>query len=241
MKKTLKYIFALFVLLALVASMVYLFIVSYQKDTSNIPKIDESMSTEEEKRNEADLTILAVGDSLTAGYNLPLSDSYPKILERKLLDAGKNVEVINAGVSGETTAGLLDRAQFISEQKPDILIITTGGNDFFRNLPIEKTRENIEKSIQIFKQEIKAENIYLLQIEATANLGLKYRNEFNELYKEIADKEKIGLLPFVVSEVFLDSRKMLPDAIHPNKDGYEFIVDTYIFPEMMRRQGDPSF
>lgn len=232
MKKTLSYIFGL---LVLAAAIVVIFSYGNRQDAGPIPHVDESVSREEEKSNDSALRIVAAGDSLTAGYNLPLSDSYPKILERKLLESGKNVVVINAGISGETTAGLLERAEFISQQKPDLLLISTGGNDFFRNLPIESTRENIERSIEIFKQTIKAENIYLLKIEATANLGLKYRGEFNAIYKEIADKQKINLLPFVVSEVFLDSRKMLPDAIHPNRDGYEFIVDTYIFPEMSKK------
>lgn len=232
MKKTISYILAL---LVLVAATSYLLIDRYGPEARPVTEVNQSAEGDEEEGDDLALKIVAVGDSLTAGYNLPLSDSYPKILERKLLTAGKNVTVVNAGISGETTAGLLDRAKFISEQKPDILLITSGGNDFFRNLPIVRTRENIEKSIQIFKQEIKAENIYLLQIEATANLGLSYRREFNTIYKEIADRERINVLPFVVSEVFLDSDKMLPDAIHPNKDGYELIVDKYIFPALSQK------
>ena len=74
-----------------------------------------------------------------------------------------------------------------------------------------------------------------MQIEATANLGQDYRNEFNAMYKQIADLEKVNLLPFVVQEVFFDQSKMLPDGIHPNKKGYELIVDTYVFPAILEK------
>lgn len=222
MKKTIKIIFVFCVMGVIVG---YLFFIN-NKDNVVDTKSPTDISNVEKNK----FKIIAVGDSLTAGYGLSLSESYPEILKKKLIDAGKNVEVINAGISGETTAGLLERAKFISEQNPDLLLITIGGNDVFRNLPIKNTKQNILETIKIFKQSLKAENIYLLQIEATANQGISYRDEFNGIYKEIADLEDVNLLPFVVKEVFLDQNKMLPDSIHPNKNGYEFIVDNYIFP-----------
>lgn len=233
MKKTISLI-SIFIIMA-GALIYYLFFSNYNKEGGIGPRVDSTADELELKKTDPKFKIIAVGDSLTAGYNLPLSDSYPKILEEKLLKNGKNVEVTNAGVSGETTAGLLERAQLISEQNYDILLITTGGNDAFRNLPIKNTKDNIIKTLQIFKQNIKAENIYLLKIEATANLGLSYRSEFNGMYEEIANVEKVNLLPFVVREVFLDSNKMLPDGIHPNRNGYEYIVDKYIFSEISKK------
>ncbi|NTW22853.1 arylesterase [Candidatus Falkowbacteria bacterium] len=228
MKKTTSIILIAIFIIGLVG---YYFFSGGNKQNSDTTTEVRKTSSEQGGVN-SKFKIIAVGDSLTAGFDLPLDDSYPKILEAKLLESGKDVEVINAGVSGETTAGLLERADFIAKQNPDMLLITTGGNDAFRNLPIKNTRENIQKTLQIFKKNIEPESIYLLQIESTANLGLRYRKEFNEMYKEVASLEEVKLLPFVVKEVFLDSSKMLTDGIHPNRLGYEYIVDNFIFPEV---------
>jgi acyl-CoA thioesterase I len=176
--------------------------------------------------------ILAVGDSLTAGYGLSLSESYPSILAERLVSAGKNVNVINAGVSGETTAGLLERIEFIASQKPDMVLITIGGNDAFRNIPIAYTKENLIKIVSVLKKEVPEDAIYLLQIRTPLNLGLGYSGQFQKMYEEVADTEHIKILPFVEKEVFLDETKMLSDGIHPNKAGYEYIVDTFLFKEI---------
>jgi acyl-CoA thioesterase-1 len=217
------------IICSIIAFFVY---TSFFVNDVNVEKNQQNTTIDTENTN---FKIIAVGDSLTAGYGLPVSDSYPKILEERLISKGKNVEIINTGISGETTAGLLDRAEFISSQKPDMLLITIGGNDAFRNLPLENTKENIQKAIQIFKKNIEAENIYLLQIESPANLGLGYRGKFNNMYTEIAKKEDIQTLPFVVKEVFLNESRMLPDSIHPNRAGYEYIVDNLLFEEIESR------
>ena len=234
MKKTIK-IFSIISLVLLVALGIFFFTNPESAPGTLSKEESQVQETEGSKNTNATVTIVAVGDSLTAGYNLPLADSYPNILEQRLRQAGENVEVINAGISGETTAGLLERAQFVAQQKPDMVLITIGGNDAFRNLPLENTRKNIQQTIKIFKQSVKAENIYLMKIEAPANLGQRYRKEFNALYKEIADVEKVNVVPFVSQEVFFDQSKLLPDGIHPNKKGYEFIVDSYIFPVIFEK------
>ncbi len=232
MKTTISLIL-IFVLLC--GALAYFLLANESKKDSDTSNINSEPSITEETDNNSRIKIIAVGDSLTAGFDLPLVDSYPKILEKKLSESGEKVEVVNAGISGETTAGLLERAEFIVEQKPDLLLITTGGNDAFRNLPIKSTKENIKAALQIFKRNVKADNIYLLQIETTANLGISYREEFNDMYKDIASSEEVNLLPFVVREVFLDPNKMLSDGIHPNQAGYEYIVNEFIFPEISKK------
>ncbi|MDQ3076200.1 MAG: arylesterase [bacterium] len=174
--------------------------------------------------------IVAVGDSLTAGYGLPLAESYPAQLEQKLRADGYSVTVVNAGISGETTAGLLERVDFIKETKPDIILITIGGNDALRSLPIEQTKNNITKIVQSFKEILSAEKIFLMQIRSPLNAGLAYAQKFNTMYEEISKSEKIVLVPFVESKVFLNSSFMSGDGIHPNKEGYAFLVDKYIYP-----------
>lgn len=194
----------------------------------------ENISEIENQKEKNYFKIIAVGDSLTAGYNLALEESYPKILEKKLLAKGKKVEIINAGISGETTAGLLERVEFIKSQEPKMILITTGGNDAFRNLPIENTYQNIEKIIISLKEKVSSKNIFLMQIQAPINLGLVYAKDFNNMYQEIAKRQKVNLIPFVTKEVFLNRDLMLEDGIHPNKDGYEFIVDSYILNTILK-------
>lgn len=116
--------------------------------------------------------VIAVGDSLTAGYGLNLDDSYPNQLEKKLLENNYNVQIINAGVSGETTAGLLERIDFIKNQKPEIILITIGGNDALRALPVTETEKNILTIVKSFKEVLPANKIFLMQIQAPANLGI---------------------------------------------------------------------
>lgn len=194
-------------------------------------KITESRNILSEVKEETKINkikILAIGDSLTAGYGLRLDESYPKILERKLLESNLNVEVINAGVSGETTAGLLERIEFIKKQNPEIVLITIGGNDALRGLPVSETRKNIREIISSLKENLQSSKIFLTQIQAPANLGFAYIRDFNNVYEEIAKQEKINLVPFVVPEVFTKSNLMQNDGIHPNTAGYEYLVDKFI-------------
>lgn len=174
--------------------------------------------------------ILAVGDSLTAGYGLPLAESYPAQLEEKLRAGGYSVTVVNAGISGETTAGLLERADFIKETKPDMILITIGGNDALRNLPIEQTKDNLGRIVRSFKEILPAQKILLMQIRSPLNAGLSYTQSFNAMYPDIAISEGIVLVPFVETQVFLNSALMSGDGIHPNKAGYALLVDQYIYP-----------
>ena len=178
--------------------------------------------------------IIAIGDSLTAGYGLTLDESYPKQLKKKLLENNYNVEIINAGVSGETTAGLLERVDFIKKQNPEIILITIGGNDALRALPVSESEKNILKIIQEFKKTISPEKIFLLQIQAPENLGSNYVSKFNSMYGKIAKDEKIKLLPFVDPVIFTNEKLMQNDGIHPNADGYQVLIDKYIYSQVVK-------
>lgn len=201
----------------------------YFKDT-NTP---QNMSLSE--KTDASIKIIAAGDSLTAGYGLPLSESYPMQLENKLRENGFDVEVINAGISGETTAGLLERVEFIKNQNPDMVLITIGGNDALRALPVANTEENIRGIVQSFKQILPAEKIFLMHTRSPLNAGIVYANTFNTIYEKITKEEKINLVPFVETEVFLNNSLMLDDRIHPNKAGYAFLIDEYIYKAVAKK------
>jgi acyl-CoA thioesterase-1 len=195
-------------------------------NNGNINIIEENKT---EKNQASGVKIIAIGDSLTAGYGLNLDDSYPNQLEKKLLENNFNVQIINAGVSGETTAGLLERIDFIKSQKPEIILITIGGNDALRALPVSETEKNILAIVRSLKEVVAKEKIFLMQIQAPANLGISYTRQFNAIHQKIANQENINLVPFVVPEVFTKQELIQNDGIHPNEAGYKYLVDKYIY------------
>lgn len=178
----------------------------------------------------AAVKIISFGDSLTAGYGLPLSEGYPAQLEESLKSQGYDVEVINSGVSGETTRGNLERANFIASQAADVVILGIGGNDALRLLPIEETKRNINDTVDILKRGAAAPVIILLKMQAPLTSGLGYKREFDAMYEEIATSKGLILVPFLTAELFLDSANKLPDGIHYNQEGYRKAVDLYIAP-----------
>lgn len=173
-------------------------------------------------------TIVAFGDSLTAGYGLPLSESYPAQLEEKLKVEGLNVKVINAGVSGETSKGNNERATFIKDQNPNMIIWGIGGNDALRALPVSEMKSNMESTIQILQSAESKPKILMLEMQSPLNAGFKYKNEFDAVYKDLSKKYDLPLIPFLVAKVFLDPNLMLQDRIHPNKDGYAKLIEDNI-------------
>lgn len=195
---------------------------------------DSDSNFSNENNLEEEYTIIAFGDSLTAGYGLPLYESYPAQLEDKLKAEGLNVKVINAGVSGETTKGNNERANFVKEQKPDMVILGIGGNDALRALPILEMKNNMKSTIEIIKNAETKPKIILLQIQSPLNAGFKYKSEFDQVYKDLAKEYDLPLVPFLVSSVFLNPDLMLEDRIHPNKEGYKKLVDEYVAPAVLK-------
>lgn len=222
--KKIKSLYIIGVLASVVVGILVWYVVA--SDTSNTQSINPVNTPKSQQQNE--YKIVAFGDSLTAGFGLDTKDSYPMQLQNKIADS--RVRVINAGVSGETTFGNLERAAFIKSQNPDMVILGIGGNDALRGLDIANTKENIQNTIDILKSGDTPPQIVLLQIQAPLNLGLAYKRKFDQLYVDLSKKNNIPLTPFVVNEVFLNTAYMLGDGIHPNKDGYAFLVDTYVYP-----------
>lgn len=172
--------------------------------------------------------IIALGDSLTAGYGLPISESYPAQLESALIEQGLKVKVINSGVSGETTRGNLERAAFIRNQAPDIVLLGIGGNDALRLLPLTETKDNLRKTVEILRSGPNPPVVILLQMQAPLNVGLSYKQSFDAMYKEVASEFGLILLPFITAEVFLKAQNKLPDGIHLNRSGYGEVVRLYL-------------
>jgi acyl-CoA thioesterase-1 len=173
-------------------------------------------------------TIVAMGDSLTAGLGLAEEEAYPAQLARRLSAAGHRFKVVNAGVSGETSSGALSRVEWvIASLKPDIVILETGANDGLRGIDPTLLEANLNRLITVFK----ARNIevILAGMQMLPNLGPDYTRAFKTIYPRIAQQHQIILIPFFLEGVAGRDDLNQPDEIHPTAAGYTRIVDT-IYP-----------
>lgn len=211
-------------LLVIVFSAFFIFFM--YKNNNNLSSADSP--SKKITKEESLITIVAFGDSLTAGYGVSLEESYPKILEQKLNEQNISVKVINMGVSGETTEIALERLDFINNQNPDIILLGIGANDMLRSLPPEKTKINIEKIINYFQE--KNKGIILLGMKSINTNGPKYRESFNSIYTDLSKKYSLPLVPFFLEGVALNETLNISDGIHPNYLGYQKIVSDNIIP-----------
>jgi len=171
---------------------------------------------------ESALRLLVLGDSLSAGYGLKPEDSFPSRLEEALDVAGYGVHVINAGVSGDTTAGGLSRLEWALVDKPHIVLVELGGNDALRGLPPAETYANLESIIVKLKKN--GVRVILAGMQAPRNLGKDYTLEFDAIYPRLAGQYDVPLYPFFLDGVALDPVLNQPDGIHPNPAGVKVIV-----------------
>ena len=173
--------------------------------------------------------IVAFGDSLTAGLGVPLDQSYPAHLQRKLDAAGYAYRVVNAGVSGDTTAGGVRRVSWALNSKPTIVILELGGNDGLRGLSLNETKANLERIIQQFQQA--SVTVVLAGMKLPPNYGQDYTNGFEALYQAIAKQYRLTLIPFFLEGVAVSSTLNQADGIHPTGEGYRLIVEK-VFPTL---------
>jgi len=171
---------------------------------------------------ESTLRLLVLGDSLTAGYGLQPADSFPAQLEEALHDAGYDVRVINAGVSGDTSAGGLSRLEWALADKPHLVLVELGGNDALRGLPPAETYANLESILTRLKKDGVA--IVLAGMRAPRNLGEDYTTAFDAIYPRLARKYALPFYPFFLEGVALDPALNQADGIHPNAAGVREIV-----------------
>ncbi|MFO7723983.1 MAG: arylesterase [Oceanipulchritudo sp.] len=170
--------------------------------------------------------IVFIGDSLTAGYQLEPEEAYPQIVQRLLKARGRDVEVVNAGISGDTTAGGLRRIDWLLRQEMDTLFIALGANDALRGQPVEATRENLRGIIRKAREAHPEVRIILAGMLAPPNMGEPYREAFAALYRELAETEPVELMPFLLEGVAGEPELNLADGIHPNREGQRRIAEA---------------
>jgi acyl-CoA thioesterase-1 len=167
--------------------------------------------------------IVAFGDSLTAGFGVPPEDSYPAQLQRKLDEAGYQYRVINAGVSGDTTAGGLRRIDWVLKSRPAIVILVLGANDGLRGLDLKETKANLEQIIRRLRAA--GVQVVLAGMKLPPNYGADYAERFASLYPELARTHRVSYMPFFLDGVAAKAALNQADGIHPTAAGYRIIVD----------------
>lgn len=173
-------------------------------------------------------TILFYGDSLTAGYGLSKEQAFPQIIENRLKEDGRNVNVINAGLSGETSAGGLNRLDWILKQPVDVFVLELGANDGLRGVPVEETRKNLQAIIDKVKSKNPNVKIIIAGMQVPPNLGPEYTSAFRDIFPALAKKNDALLIPFLLDGVAGDDTLNLPDGIHPNVEGHKIVADNVI-------------
>lgn len=168
--------------------------------------------------------VVCLGDSLTAGYGLPSPDqAYPALLERKLADAGYPVDVINAGVSGDTSAGGLRRLDWSLQGNVTVLIVALGGNDGLRGLPPSELRANLEAIVKA--ADARHIRVLLMGMEAPPNFGDRYTQDFRAVYRDVAREHHLAFIPFFLNGVAGIDALNQGDGIHPTAEGQQKIAD----------------
>ena len=168
--------------------------------------------------------ILFFGNSLTAGYGLSTEEAFPALIEKELNKNGKVVKVVNAGLSGETSAGGLSRIDWILQQPIDVFVLELGGNDGLRGLPLDQTRKNLQAILDRVKSKYPGVKFVLAGMMVPPNMGKTYSEEFKNIYPDLAKKNKATLIPFLLNGVGGVEKLNQADGIHPNVEGHQIVA-----------------
>ena len=171
-------------------------------------------------------TIVFFGNSLTAGYGVDPTEAYPALIQNITDSLKLNYKVINAGVSGETSAGGNGRIDWILRQPVDVFVLELGGNDGLRGIPLSETRKNLQTIIDKVKSKYPDAKIMLEGMQIPPNMGQQYATEFKNIYPEIATKNNIALLPFLLKNVGGDPKLNQQDGIHPTPEGHKIVAQN---------------
>ena len=174
----------------------------------------------------AQTLIVALGDSLTEGFGVSKEEAYPYLVEQELIRKGYSVRMINAGISGSTSASAPSRMQWYVRVKPDIVILALGGNDGLRGLSVQHMKKNLGKAIELAS----SKNILVLLagMQIPLNYGQDYTKSFRNAFYELAEQYQLPMIPFLLKDVGNVPGLNLPDGIHPNPEGHHIISRTVL-------------
>lgn len=170
-------------------------------------------------------TIIFFGDSITAGYGLSKEQAFPALIENRLKSDNYNFQVVNAGLSGETSAGGLSRISWILKQPVDIFVLELGANDGLRGLPPQETKKNLQGIIDKVREKNPEVEIVIAGMMVPPNMGKEYSREFQTIFSELAKKNNATLIPFILEGVAGHQELNLGDGIHPNVKGHQMVAE----------------
>jgi acyl-CoA thioesterase-1 len=182
---------------------------------------------------EKEKTIIFYGNSITAGYGLSPSEAFPAWIQHKLDSLKLAYRVVNAGVSGETSSGGISRIDWILRQPPDIFVLELGGNDGLRGIQLTETKKNLQSIIDKVKNKNPASKIIIAGMQIPPNMGQKYTSEFRSIYPELAKKNNIILIPFLLEGVGGEEKLNQQDGIHPTAEGHKIVAEN-VWKELIK-------
>jgi acyl-CoA thioesterase-1 len=171
-------------------------------------------------------SILFFGDSITAGLGVQQEQAFPAIIQEKIDTLGLNYEVINGGLSGETSAGGVRRIDWILRRDIDIMVLELGGNDGLRGIDLRSTKENLQQIIDKFRAKKPDGQIILAGMQVPPNLGQGYTSQFQDIYPELAEENDLPLIPLIMNKLGGEEELIQGDGIHPTPKGHEVIAQT---------------
>jgi acyl-CoA thioesterase-1 len=169
-------------------------------------------------------TVLVLGDSLSAGYGLRRSEAYPALLSKRAAAAGQRLHIINAGVSGDTTAGALRRLPPLLDHRIEVLLIQLGINDAFRGVPVAQIKANLQKIIDLTRAHYPEARVVIAGMQLPHYSGGEYLNAFGAIYGDLAQRNQAELVPFLLDGVAGEPTLNQPDMIHPNANGQRILA-----------------
>ncbi|MBM74569.1 MAG: arylesterase [Proteobacteria bacterium] len=194
------------------------------------PVKEETIAKEETVVIEEHPRVIILGDSLTAGYGLPVDQAYPNLLQENLLKADLPTEILNAGISGDTTAGGARRLEWLLKQKPDLLILELGANDGLRGAPIKDIEQNLRSIIEETQKQ--GFEVLLVGMRIPPNYGEDYALEFADIYPKLAQEYSLLFVPFLLKDVAGDPTLNQADGIHPTSEGHKILAQN-VFPTLI--------
>ncbi len=180
----------------------------------------------EELKPQVAKNIVFFGNSLTAGYGLDPSEAFPALIQTKIDSLKLPYRVINAGLSGETSAGGKSRVDWILQQPIDVFVLELGANDGLRGIPVSETTNNLQAIIERVKQKYPEAELLLLGMEVPPNMGKKYATEFRGAFRNLAEKNNLPFVPFLLEGVGGVPQLNLPDGIHPTAEGHQILAEN---------------
>ncbi len=170
--------------------------------------------------------VVVLGDSLAAGLGLPVAESFPAVVETRLRDRGLDVEVVNAGVSGDTSAGGLGRLDWVLQRPADVLVVELGGNDALRGQPVDTTEANLREIVR--RGRAAGARVVLLGMDVPTNYGPEYASSFAAIYPRVAADEDAILVPGFVHDLGSDPELLQPDGLHPTAEGQRRLAERLL-------------